>query len=39
MLARFGIVEGELQRALDHAVEAVDQHAWLERRVALAVMT
>src|SRR5262249_53057666 len=38
MLACFGIVDSELQRALDHGVEAVDQHAGLEHRVTLAVM-
>ena len=27
-----------LKRALDHRIEAVDQHAWLEHLVALAVM-
>src|SRR5262249_16462523 len=38
MPARFGIVDSELQRALDHGVEAIDQHAGLEHRVTLAVM-
>ena len=38
MLARLRIVDGELQCALDHRVEAVDQHARLEHPVALAVV-
>src|ERR1700756_3916055 len=38
MLARLGVVDDEPERAFHHGTEAVDDHAWLEHPVALAIV-